>query len=257
MRMNRPSRSNSPVSEISAREMDTWSRKSFFSATRRFEIEAERPGVLGQIGDRFLERDEHAGLPYCVAPRTRNSRPNIVFPAPAPPLTSVGRPRGRPPPVISSRPWMPVRVLRSLTVEGGRVLSSCHVRGPHWPGRASRWPRASGEPGGYADPAVGRRESRRPESRASASAPGPARHGRRPVAIVSVLRDQSPDHRLVVGGRSMLFRIAHPRKPGPPLGVAGFMIPTAAASPHPSSSIDDAGRPVAGRSPLISFACTA
>jgi hypothetical protein len=30
------------------------------------------------------------------------------MPQPAPPHTSVGRPRGNPPPVISSRPWMPV-----------------------------------------------------------------------------------------------------------------------------------------------------
>src|SRR6185436_6411313 len=44
----------------------------------------------------------------CVAPRARNSAANSVLPQPAPPHTSVGRPRGNPPPVISSRPWMPV-----------------------------------------------------------------------------------------------------------------------------------------------------
>src|SRR5260221_3728583 len=46
--------------------------------------------------------------PNCAAPRTRNSAASSVLPQPAPPQTSVGRPRGRPPPVISSRPWMPV-----------------------------------------------------------------------------------------------------------------------------------------------------
>jgi hypothetical protein len=33
---------------------------------------------------------------------------NSVLPQPVPPHISVGRPRGRPPPVIASRPWMPV-----------------------------------------------------------------------------------------------------------------------------------------------------
>jgi len=48
------------------------------------------------------------GSPNCTAPRTRNSAANSVLPQPGPPQTSVGRPRGNPPPVISSRPWMPV-----------------------------------------------------------------------------------------------------------------------------------------------------
>src|SRR5208283_1988661 len=46
--------------------------------------------------------------PNSVAPRTRNSEASRVLPQPAPPHTSVARPRGSPPPVISSRPWMPV-----------------------------------------------------------------------------------------------------------------------------------------------------
>ena len=36
-----------------------------------------------------------------------------VLPQPALPQTSVGLPCGRPPPVISSRPWMPVGHLGS------------------------------------------------------------------------------------------------------------------------------------------------
>src|SRR3954447_900175 len=43
-----------------------------------------------------------------VAPRTRNSRPIIVLPEPGPPQTTVVRPRGKPPPLISSNPLMPV-----------------------------------------------------------------------------------------------------------------------------------------------------
>src|SRR5512144_146350 len=43
-----------------------------------------------------------------VAPRTRNSIARSVFPQPAKPVTRVGRPKGRPPPVISSSPDIPV-----------------------------------------------------------------------------------------------------------------------------------------------------
>ncbi len=42
------------------------------------------------------------------APRSRNSMASSVLPQPAAPQTRVGRPRGRPPNVISSRPAIPV-----------------------------------------------------------------------------------------------------------------------------------------------------
>src|SRR3979490_1566288 len=47
----------------------------------------------------------------CVAPLTRNSMASSVLPHPAFPHTSVGRPDGKPPRVISSRPLTPVRDL--------------------------------------------------------------------------------------------------------------------------------------------------
>ena len=56
------------------------------------------------------------GSPNSMAPRTRNSIASSVLPQPAPPQTSVGRPRGKPPPVISSSPWMPVGALGSFAV---------------------------------------------------------------------------------------------------------------------------------------------
>src|SRR5271169_2560263 len=65
------------------------------------------------------------GSPNTTAPRTRNSAANSVLPQPAPPHTSVGRPRGNPPPVISSRPWMPVGHLGKRAageVIGGRLV---------------------------------------------------------------------------------------------------------------------------------------
>src|SRR5438128_2257181 len=52
------------------------------------------------------------------APRTRNSIPNSDFPEPAPPLINVGRPRGRPPPVISSKPAIPVGAFANF-LKGG------------------------------------------------------------------------------------------------------------------------------------------
>src|SRR5258708_33281479 len=48
------------------------------------------------------------GSLYSRAPRTRNSIPSMVLPQPGPPQTMVVRPLGRPPPVISSSPGMPV-----------------------------------------------------------------------------------------------------------------------------------------------------
>src|SRR5579862_5974679 len=52
------------------------------------------------------------GSSYRLAPCTRNCIPSSVLPHPALPQTRVGRPRGRPPSVISSRPRMPVGHLR-------------------------------------------------------------------------------------------------------------------------------------------------
>lgn len=43
-----------------------------------------------------------------------------VLPQPAPPQTSVGRPAGKPPSVISSSPVMPVRALgNTVRIDGG------------------------------------------------------------------------------------------------------------------------------------------
>src|ERR1019366_9588372 len=64
---------------------------------------------------------------YCVAPRTRNSSPNSVFPAPAPPLIRVGRPRGNPPPVIWSNPWIPVAAFGSVLEDGWLAFFSCPI----------------------------------------------------------------------------------------------------------------------------------
>src|SRR5688500_2295524 len=71
------------------------------------------------------------GSPYSTAPCTRNSVANIVLPQPAAPHTSVGRPRGKPPLVTSSRPWIPVaafcRLGLSSTEEIERVCAILDV----------------------------------------------------------------------------------------------------------------------------------
>src|SRR5579863_7629203 len=53
------------------------------------------------------------GSPYRTAPCTRNSIANKLLPHPALPHTRVTRPLGRPPPVTSSSPWIPVGAFAS------------------------------------------------------------------------------------------------------------------------------------------------
>ena len=47
-----------------------------------------------------------------------------VLPQPALPQTRVGRPLGKPPPVISSSPWMPVGALGNCLLVSAMVYSS-------------------------------------------------------------------------------------------------------------------------------------
>src|SRR6185295_8547985 len=54
------------------------------------------------------------GSPCSTAPRTRNSIANRVLPQPALPHTSVGRPFGSPPPVLSSKQTIPVATFGSV-----------------------------------------------------------------------------------------------------------------------------------------------
>lgn len=50
-----------------------------------------------------------------------------VLPQPAPPVTNVVRPFGKPPPVISSRPGMPVGDLGSARVEFDRLARAAGI----------------------------------------------------------------------------------------------------------------------------------
>ena len=88
-------------------------------------------------------------------PRTRNSTENRVLPAPALPQTRVGRPRGRPPPVISSRPRMPLLTLgnadtgaRFLAGTRGLLLAAIRATAARW-GRSSVLRLARGTMGAY------------------------------------------------------------------------------------------------------------
>ena len=84
------------------------------------EVEAQRRDV-GDRGRRPTPRTPRTrrARRTAVMPRTRNSIASSVLPQPAGPQTSVGRPRGRPPPVTSSRPLMPVGVFGSSASRTG------------------------------------------------------------------------------------------------------------------------------------------
>ena len=107
-RMNRPSRLYSPVSMISSRSIVTASITSFLLAIRSGR---SKPSELTFCARSLARSSKHMKTPGSLCswmPRTRNSRPISVLPLPEPPQISVGRPRGRPPPVMVSRPWIPV-----------------------------------------------------------------------------------------------------------------------------------------------------
>src|ERR1035437_8968529 len=55
------------------------------------------------------------------APCARNCSASMVLPEPGPPTSSVVRPRGKPPPVISSKPAMPVGALVGTFTRGDRT----------------------------------------------------------------------------------------------------------------------------------------
>src|ERR1700722_9581923 len=74
----------------------SWSRQSKPSAfaMMRWEVSSKATKMPGSAKTR--------------APFARNCRPKMVFPEPGPPCTKAVRARGRPPPVISSKPAIPV-----------------------------------------------------------------------------------------------------------------------------------------------------
>ena len=109
-RTNSPSRSYSPVSSISARSTRTKSTSSFFWAERRSRSKPSDATFWASSSAVSSKAMNTPGSPISM-PRTRNSTAKRVLPAPALPQTRVGRPRGRPPPVISSRPRMPLLAL--------------------------------------------------------------------------------------------------------------------------------------------------
>ena len=81
---------------------------SFFRAIRSGRSKPSEATLLASSSAVSSKERQTPGSSNSVAPRTRNSIPSSVLPQPALPQTRVGRPRGRPPSVISSSPWMPV-----------------------------------------------------------------------------------------------------------------------------------------------------
>jgi hypothetical protein len=120
-RMNRPSRSNSPVvtnSVASTRHASTTRCPPASSPARSKPSEAT--SSANSSADSSNASNTPGSSKSC-APRTRNSSPNNVLPAPGPPVTRLARPRGNPPPVISSNPRMPVGAFPSPELTAGRV----------------------------------------------------------------------------------------------------------------------------------------
>ena len=76
-------------------------------ATMRFELSSKATKMPGSLHSR--------------APCTRNCSASTVLPEPGPPTSSVVRPRGKPPPVISSKPAMPVGALVGAFTRGDRT----------------------------------------------------------------------------------------------------------------------------------------
>src|SRR5664279_6486830 len=106
--MNRPSRSNPPAAtraSLSIRNASTASSPSRSNCGR--SNPSDDTFVANSSADSSKD-SRTPGSPNFRAPQTRNSSPNRVLPDPAPPVTSVARPLGRPPRVISSNPPIPV-----------------------------------------------------------------------------------------------------------------------------------------------------
>jgi hypothetical protein len=110
--MKRPSRSKArglrELARLDAHGVD----QELLALHEPVEIEAQRSDVLRQLLGGLLERDEDAGLARLARPCTRNSIRGASSAARA--AAHERRPAlGKPPPVISSRPRMPVAHLGS------------------------------------------------------------------------------------------------------------------------------------------------
>ena len=107
-RINKPSSSYSPASTISPGSTRMWSTWSNFRVSRSWRSNPRERTLFASSPAVSSNAMKTPGSPCSSAPRTRNSIASKVFPEPAPPHTSVARPSGRPPPVISSSPWISV-----------------------------------------------------------------------------------------------------------------------------------------------------
>src|SRR4051812_46305815 len=127
-RTKSPSRLYSPVSSISCRSTETYSTASLPCATSSSRSNPNDFTLVASSAGLSSKETTRPGSPNCTAPRTTNSSPSTVFPHPARPETRVGRPRGSPPCVNSSRPEIPVGAFGSVWT--GRRLGAFANRAP-------------------------------------------------------------------------------------------------------------------------------
>src|SRR5664279_4294498 len=106
--MNRPSRSNPPAATRACRSIRNASTTSSPSRSSCGRSNPSDDTFVANSSADSSKDSRTPGSPNFCAPQARNSSPNRVLPDPAPPVTSVARPRGRPPRVISSKPSIPV-----------------------------------------------------------------------------------------------------------------------------------------------------
>src|SRR5664279_1829553 len=157
--MNRPSRSNPPAATRASWSIRTASTASSPSRSNCGRSNPSDDAFVANSAADSSKDSRTPGSPNFRAPQTKNSSPNRVLPDPAPPVTSVARPRGRPPRVISSKPPIPVGAFTNPAAPGicaapdpapvaslipdqpqiHRILASRHHRqGPFIPARRPR-----------------------------------------------------------------------------------------------------------------------
>ena len=78
--------------DLAALDVDVSRATIFFCAASLSRSKPSERTFCGQLLGVLLEHHEHARLAEAIAPRTRNSAASMVFPQPAAPHTSVGRP---------------------------------------------------------------------------------------------------------------------------------------------------------------------
>jgi hypothetical protein len=94
------------------------------------QVETQGDQVLGQLLRGFLKGHEDAGLTVIDSPPHHKLHAQQGLAAAGTAAHQGGAPQGRPPPVISSRPWMPVGHLANCPPDGSSCVSISTIPSP-------------------------------------------------------------------------------------------------------------------------------